>query len=155
MYWSASERRLEQLIITAQAVDGPGLDRPRSDYAASDLAPGRPVYFSEQDNRAKGPTLYKMTAREITSARVVVDIENASPIGFMMFRFFGPGDLRSTYILERTGEDLWTYCGITGAHESPLVRLRTDRDKSYINRALAFFSFIADTRPNGDMPWAK
>jgi len=155
-YWSVRDHRFQALIMYAHAVEERGGDRKRPDYAVSEMRPGQALFFVEQDNRSSSQVVYKMTVRELSDDRLVVEMENTSAAHMWFLTMYGAGDLHSTYILERIADDLWSYYSLTGVHENALVRLQgEDREKSYVNRALALFSFITVIPRDSSLPWAR
>src|SRR5262245_3534678 len=97
-YWSITDNGWETLIIRATALDGPDLARPRSDFTISELRDRPDLYFAETDNRSSQPIIYRMHVAA-TSTKLVVRIENVTPVRIFMMTVFGPGDMQSVHFL--------------------------------------------------------
>ena len=108
-YWSVTEGRWLTLITKATALEGPDLDRPRSDFSLAEMRSGADLYFAQSENRAGGDVVYWMRVRDFGSNRLVVAIENASPVSRYLVTVFNPGDLASVHFLERRGPGVWGY----------------------------------------------
>jgi hypothetical protein len=141
-YWSVTEGGWRTLITDASALDGPDLARRRPDFTLSELKSGKDLYFAQSDNRAGGEVLYRMQVKEMSATRLVVAIENVSPVKRFMLTLFNPGDLRSLHFLERQGPKDWSYYGLAWAGETTASMLAVPQ-ASYVNRAKAFFAHLA------------
>ena len=88
-----------------------------------------------------------MRVRDFGSNRLVVAIENASPVSRYLVTVFNPGDLASVHFLERRGPGVWGYYGLAWAGDSLVSRLAVP-EVSYVNRALALYRhFLGEDRP--------
>ena len=146
-YWSVTEGRWLTLITKATALEGPDLDRPRSDFSLAEMRSGADLYFAQSENRADGDVVYWMRVRDFGSNRLVVAIENASPVSRYLVTVFNPGDLASVHFLERRGPGVWGYYGLAWAGDSLVSRLAVP-EASYVNRALALYRhFLGEDRP--------
>ncbi len=146
-YWSVTEGGWLTLITKATALEGPDLDRPRSDFSLAEMRSGADLYFAQSENRAGGDVVYRMRVRDFGSNRLVVAIENASPVSRYLVTLFNPGDLASVHFLERRGPGIWGYYGLAWAGDSLVSRLAVP-EASYVNRALALYRhFLGEDRP--------
>jgi hypothetical protein len=141
-YWSVSEGGWRTLIADAFALDGPGLERKRPDFALSEMKGGKDLFFAQKDNRSAGDVVYRLQVKEMNATRLVVAIENASPVTRFMLTLFNPGDLRSLHFLEREGPGVWNYYGLAWAGETTASRLAVPQ-ASYVNRAKALYGHFA------------
>jgi hypothetical protein len=137
-YWSVSDKAWRALVTDAAAVNGPGERRRREDFAAAEMMPGSDLYFVQHDNRSSTEVLYRMRVREKTSDRLVMEMENASPIRFLAFALFRPGDLQSVYFVERRAPGVWGYYNISRTAKTA-SRLAGGHEESYVNRAVALY----------------
>ena len=153
-YWSVTDGRWERLITNAAALDGPNLARRRSDFTVDDLKSGRDVYFEQNDNRSSDPVIYRMRVRAATSDRVIVEMENFTPIEFYLIRLYPAGSLRSLYFLDQHAPGIWDYYSLfeVGPGASALTR---GYDRSYVNRATALFRYIAGIPTDQEPPAAR
>ena len=136
-YWSVTEGGWRTLITAATALDGPDLG-PRPDFTLAEMRSGKDLYFAQADNRAAGDVIYRMRVRELSPTRLVVAIENVSPVRKFMLRLFNPGDLQSLHFLERQGPNVWSYYGLAWAGETGPALLAAP-EASYVNRVKAFY----------------
>jgi hypothetical protein len=137
-YWSVTEGGWRTLITSATALEGPKVDRPRSDFTLAEMRSGADLYFAQSENRAGGDVVYRMRVQDFGPNRFVVRIENASPVSRYLVTLFNPGDLASVHFLERTGPGVWGYYGLAWAEDSLVSRLAVP-EASYLNRALALY----------------
>jgi len=146
-YWSVTEVGWRTLITKAAALEGPNLDRPRSDFTLAEMRSGTDLYFTQTENRAGGDVVYRMRVRDFGPDRFVVAIDNVSPVSRYLVTLFNPGDLASVHFLERRGPRVWGYYGLAWAGDSLVSRLAVP-EASYVNRALALYRhFLGEDRP--------
>lgn len=143
-YFSVTDNKTEPLLAAASAVADPGGETHRGDFTPAELADGAPHYFVQEDNRSTGEVTYSMRAVLITANRLVVTIENTTPVKSYFIRLFDPGDLRATYYLDQLRPGVWGYYGLSGIQESSVTG---DHRDSYANRAIAEFNHIATMAP--------
>ena len=141
-YWSASDKRWRVLITDAAALDGPSVKRRRPDFAAAEMETRKGVYFLQDDSRSSGPVVYRLQVLESGPARLVVKVENVSPVRTFMVTLFHPGDLQFVYFLEARSPGLWSLYSLsrTGRGASSLS---SGHEASYVSRAVAFYRHIA------------
>ena len=149
-YWSVSAKRWETLVKEAHALDASG--RPRADFAAGELVAGREVSFSQADNGA-GATVFRMKVVSLEAQRVVLSVENAAAISYMLVPLFRPGELQTLYVLTQEDGDTWRYGSLTrsGAGAS---RMTDGHEASGINRAVAVFRHTAGVAYDQEPPAA-
>jgi hypothetical protein len=146
-YWSVTEGGWRTLITSATALEGPKVDRPRSDFTLAEMRSGADLYFAQSENRAGGDVVYRMRVQDFGPNRFVVRIENASPVSRYLVTLFNPGDLASVHFLQRTGPGVWGYYGLAWAEDSLVSRLAVP-EASYLNRALALYRhFLGEEQP--------
>ncbi|MGB6700947.1 hypothetical protein, partial [Methyloceanibacter sp.] len=58
-YWSVTEGGWRTLITSATALEGPKVDRPRSDFTLAEMRSGADLYFAQSENRAGGDVVYR------------------------------------------------------------------------------------------------
>jgi hypothetical protein len=141
-YWSEKGGGWSPLIKDAAALRraDPGSRRP--DFTLPELRTGHPLYFFQDDNRSSGPVVYRMQVLQSDSDRLVVTVENVSPIRAFFITWFPPRNLQSIYIFERREAGIWTLYTLwrTGAGvNAPSA----GHEKSYASRALAFYRYLA------------
>ena len=117
-YWSVTEGGWRTLITSATALSGPDLDHPRPDFTLAEMPSGKELYFAQGDNRAGGDVVYRMRVGEVSPTRLIVAIENVTPVRRFMLTLFNPGDLQSLHFLERQGPNVWSHYGLAWAGET-------------------------------------
>ena len=141
-YWSDKGGGWSPLIKDAAALRRADPSSRRPDFTLPELKSGQPLYFFQDDNRSSGPVVYRMQVLQSDSDRVVVAVENVSPIRAFFITWFPPRNLQSIYIFERRGSGIWTLYTLwrTGAGANALS---AGHEKSYASRALAFYRYLA------------
>lgn len=153
-YWSVTDKAWRPLITDAAAVYGPDDRRRRDDFTAAEMIQGKELYFVQHDSRSTGEVLYRMRVLEKSDSRLVVNVENASPIRFLAFTLFGANDLQVVTFVERRGPGLWGYYSLsrTGMNAS---RLAGGHESSYVNRAIAIYRHFVGIPSDRDPPAAR
>jgi uncharacterized protein DUF6675 len=141
-YWTASDRRWRILIADAVAVDGHDSRHRRPDFTAAELRTGKDLYFLQDDSRSSGSVLYQMQVLEIGPKRLVVAIENASPVRAFLMTLFHPGDLQFLYFLDARGPGIWGLYSLTRTGRGA-SSLSSGHENSYVSRAVAFYRHFA------------
>ena len=145
-YWSVRDKAWRVLIEDAAALAAPQAGQRRTDFTPAEMRAGAELHYEETDNRSSTPVVYRMRVLEATMERVVVETENLSPIRAFMVTVFPAGSLRAAYFLERRDAATWMVYGLssTGGEASALA---AGSVKSYVNRATAFYRYLAGEKP--------
>ncbi len=86
------------------------------------MAEGSSLYFVQADSRSPGQVVYRMRVLEKRPDRLVVAIANATPVRLFLVTLFAPGDLQSTFFLERlSASGAWGYYGLWGIRTNALT----------------------------------
>jgi hypothetical protein len=141
-YWSFSEGRRETLIRDAVPVSGTGEQMPASDFALSDMKNGSDLFFRQTDNRSASGVIYRMRVLEHAQHRLLIAVENTSPVKFLFMTLFQPGDLQTVYLLEQAKDRTWRYYNLSGIRGSSWAT-GSGSEKSYMSRALSMFAHFA------------
>ena len=83
-----------------------------------------------------------MTVLEATPDRVVVSMENVSAIRLLLITLFPPGSVQTVHFLERQPDGSWGYYSLMRTRASSSL-LTGGFLSSYVNRAAAFYRYIA------------
>jgi hypothetical protein len=136
-YWSVKDADWHTLITAAEALESTQ-GKARTDFSPAELKDGKAFYFRQNDNRSSGSVLYRLEILEMTPERIGIAVENVSPVKYMLFTVFRPGDVRSVYVFEKIRDGAWAYYNLYGVRErwNPPCE---DTAKSYGNRAVAMF----------------
>ena len=140
-YWSTSSGRWRPLAERAWAVDDLSHRRPRSELTAADLFTGLPLYYAEEDRRT-GTVVYRMQTLSVAPYRVVLAVENVSPIRLYLLTLFDPGALQTVLFLQRLSPDTWGLYELTRTGPGTSL-FAGGHEASYANRAAAIFNYLA------------
>ena len=152
-YWSTTHKQWQTLIVKAQALAGSPPSQRREDFTIEEMRAGDGLYFEQVDNLS-GTAVYRMRVAEASADRLVVEVENVSIMRYLFVTLFHPGEMQSVYFLDRESENVWRYYSIarTGRGAS---RLATGHETSSINRAVAFYRFLAGIPTDQEPPAAR
>ena len=153
LYWSATEKRWQKLILEAYASPGPDSNQHRPDFSVDEIAEGRTLFFQQEDNRF-GKVTYRMRIRSASTGRLVFDVENATTIRYLLIPVFEPGQVQSIYYLEQEAPGLWRYYGIART-SGKAGGLLAGHEASAINRAVAFYRHLAGIPTDQEPPAAR
>ena len=152
-YWSTTHKRWQTLIVNAHAVAGSPPSRQREDFTPEEMKSGTVLYFEQVDNLS-GTATYRLRVAEASAGRLVFNIENVSSMRYLLVTLFHPGEMQSVYFLDRESDNVWRYYSIvrTGRGAS---RLAAGHENSSINRAVAFYRFLAGIPTDQEPPAAR
>jgi hypothetical protein len=151
-YWSVTHKRWQTLIVSAQAVSGPQAGRRRRDFTPAEMTEGN-VFYEQTDNLS-GTATYRIRIEAASTDRIVYSFENVSVMRYLFVTLFDPGEMQSVYFLDRESDNVWRYYSIarTGPDSS---RLTAGHEASSINRAVAFYRWLAGVPTDQDPPAAR
>lgn len=151
-YWSVTRGRWRKLFSDATALTGPDRGARRSDFTADELRPGETLYFWQEESSAAGSAVYRLRIRERKPDRIVLAIDNVSPVSLAFLTLAEAGAYEFLYLLERESPGVWRYYSLSRAGDGPVL-LAESHEKSYVNRAVAIFRYVAgiatDREPAG------
>jgi hypothetical protein len=153
-YWSVTDQAWDPLVTSATALSGPDSGQRRPDFAPTELTEGSTLFFAQSDNRSSGEVVYRLLIRELRPDRLVIATENVTAVRKLILTMFAPGELQSTYFLERRSPGVWTYYSLsrTSPDANPLAR---GHAASYLNRAVALFRYVAGIPTDQEPPAAR
>jgi hypothetical protein len=152
-YWSTTHKQWQTLIVNAHALRGPQPNQRRQDFTADELQEGKVFYFEQADNLS-GKAIYRLRFSQASEDRIVFDIENVTVMRYFFVTLFHPGEMQSMYFLDREPDNVWRCYSMvrTGRDAS---RLATGHESSSINRAVAFYRFLAGIPVDQEPPAAR
>jgi len=155
-YWSVSDREWETLVIDAAALNGPDVNRRRPDFDVSEITEGKVLYFLEQDNRSPEPVIYGMEVLERGPNRLVIAVENYTPLRMWLMTLFPPHQLQFLHILDARGYGIWGLFTLVRTGLGARA-LSSGHDASYVSRAVAFYRHFAliPTDQNPPVIWSS
>jgi hypothetical protein len=152
-YWSTTHKQWQTLIVKAHALAGSPPSRQREDFTSEEMKQGTVLYFQQVDNLS-GTAIYRMRVAEASPDRLVFEVENVSTMRYLFVTLFRPGEMQSAYFLDRESEDVWRYYSITRTGRNA-SRLAAGHASSSINRAVAFYRFLAGIPTDQEPPVAR
>jgi hypothetical protein len=152
-YWSTTEQAWRPLLLAATAVTSKTGGLPRGNFTSAELENGQDVYLSQRDGRVARDVIYRMRLRVHKPDRLVIETENVTPVSWFTLTLFKPGDLRTTYFLEHRSGGTWSYYALTTIASGKW--LTAGHDKSYINRAVAMYRYLAGIPTDLEPPPAR
>jgi len=152
-YWSTSHQEWQKLIVNANATTGPPAGQRRRDFPPDEIREGSDLYYQQTDNLT-GKAVYRMHILAESADRLVFCTENTGTMRYLLVPLFRPGDIQAIYFLDRESENVWRYYSIvrTGRNSSSLV---AGHEASSINRAIAFYRYLAGIPGNKEPPAAR
>jgi len=152
-YWSVTHNHWQTLIVTAHALTVPQAGRRRQDFTPAEMTQGK-VFYLEQTDNLSGTAIYRLSIQEASADRIVYSLENVSVMRYLLVTLFDPGEMQSIYFLDRESDNVWRYYSIarTGRDSS---RLTAGHAASSINRAVAFYRWLAGVPTDQDPPAAR
>ncbi len=149
-YWSTTHKQWQTLIVKAHALTGSPPSSRREDFTPEEMKEGKQLYF-EQDDNLSGTAIYRMRVAVASADRLVFDVENVSIMRYLFVTLFRPGEMQSVYFLDRESDNVWRYYSIARTGRSA-SRLATGHASSSINRAVAFYRFLAGIPTDEEPP---
>lgn len=150
LYWSASKKQWQPLIVEASALQGAAGDR-RRDFSLDEVAESRNLYFQQKDSLL-GNAVYRIRIRSVSPERLVFDTENTSTIRYFLLPLFGPSEVQSIYFFERESPDVWRYYNLARTSASSGTE---GYQASCINRAVAFYRHMAGIPTDKEPPESR
>lgn len=138
-YWSVTDEQWNVLVTSAAALSSDRTER--EDFTAHELANGEHFYFQQSDNRSSGDVIYRGEILYADPGRIIVIVENVSPVKYLLFTVFRPGAIRSAYVFQKVGPDIWGYYNLYGVKEK--WESSGKERQSYIHRAIAMYRHFA------------
>jgi hypothetical protein len=152
-YWSTTHKQWQTLILSAHALTDDQPSQRRQDFRPEEMKAGKVLYFEQVDNLS-GKAIYRMHIAEASADRLVFDVENVSTIHYLFMPLLHPGEIQSTYFLDRESQDVWLYYSIvrTGTNSN---RLLMGNESSAVNRAAAFYRYLVGIPTDQEPPAAR
>jgi hypothetical protein len=152
-YWSTTHQQWQTLIVSAHALAGPTPGNRRKNFAPDEMEGGQVLYLEQADNLS-GTAIYRMHIVEVSTDRLVFDVENISVMRYLFVTLFHPGEMQTVYFLDRESDDVWRYYSITRTGRNA-SRLATGHQSSSVNRAVAFYRCLVGIPTDQEPPVAR
>jgi len=151
-YWSVTDRQWNAMFTHAAALEGSGPKNTRGDLTAAELRSGREFYFLAADNRSGYETVSRLRVSEVGKGRIILEIDNVTPLRWLLLTFAAPGDVQTWYFLEHENADSWRFYSLTRVQYASRWFAEVIPNASYINRAVAMYRYIAGIPTDRDLP---
>ena len=152
-YWSTTHKRWQTLVVDGHALAGPQHSQTRQDFTPDEMKVGEALYFEQADNLT-GKATYRMQIVEESANRIVFTVENVSTIHYLFIPVLRPGEMQSIYFLNHESEGVWLLYGMVRTSKNANKRIAANESSS-INRAVAFYRFIAGIPTDQEPPAAR
>jgi hypothetical protein len=142
-YWSVTGKKWKGLMPSVKAITAVN-GKERADFMAAEIHSGQDFHFVVNDN-----TTYRGRVMQATKDRVAFSVENLTPVKLVLVPLFHPGDIKFFCIIERRPDGPWSYYS--------LLRIDANatgmgEDSSYVNRAVAYYRYIAGIPSDQEPP---
>jgi len=152
-YWSTTHKRWQTLIVDAHALNDSQANQRRADFTPEEMKPGALLYFEQTDNLS-GRAVYRMHIVEASPDRIVVDVENVSPLRYFYLTVIPVGETQSIYFLDRESAGVWRFYGLVRIGKNA-NRMIAGNEASSINRAVAYYRHLVGIRTDLESPAAR
>lgn len=150
-YWSVTDKEWRVLVTEAAGLGGLGSKARRADFAAPEMKAGLDLFFVQHDSRSTGEVVYKMRVREAGADRLVLELENVTPVRTFFVTVFRPGGMKFLYFLERRASGNWGFYALLSTNSSSAE----GKEASFINRAAAYYRHFTGVPTDGAPPLAR
>jgi hypothetical protein len=153
-YWSVTRQIWRPLVPAATALSGPDRSFVREDFLPGELTTGDHFHYWQTENSPAGDVVYRVEIRHKSVDRLVLRIENATPVRFLLMPLFDTGEYQFIYFLQREDGDIWRFYSLLRAGDAMGVS-GEDHEASFVNRAVAVFRHIAGIAGDAAPPAAR
>ena len=152
-YWSTTHKRWQTLIVDAHALADQQSNQRRGDFMADEMKQGAVLYFEQADNLS-GKAVYRMHIVEASPDRLVIAVENVTPLRYFHLTVIPTGETQSIYFLDRESGSVWRFYGIVRIGKNA-NRMIAGNESSSINRAVAFYRHLVGIPTDLEPPAAR
>ncbi len=153
-YWSVSRRTWRPLLEQSFALSAPDPSARRPDFMPDELTSGDRVLVLEDENGPAAELIQQFSIIHRDDEKLVVGATNLTPSTMLLVTLFNAGGSDMQLWLERETGKIWTYYSLTRLSGSSLLA-KAALERSYMNRAAAFFHFLAATPKKLQLPAAR
>lgn len=152
-YWSISRGAWSDWLSDASALRSTDRASRRPDFSAAELAKGGTFHFMENEGGLTGPRVDRLVVEPVRPDRLVLSMENVSPVRYAFLTMIEPGGSQLWLQLQRAKNGLWRYYGLARAADLPAF-LPRDPAKATLNRAAALLRYLAGQPTDAPPPLA-
>lgn len=149
-YWSTTKQKWRPLVVAVSVIDATG---SFSRDGSTRLSAGHDRLFVERDEYT-GNTTYRMRTLEHSDSRLVVSVENVTPIKLAILTVFEPRALQTVTFVEREkSSGIWSTYQITRV-ASGSSSIALGYKGSFLNRLEAIRRYLAGQPTDQEPPLA-
>ena len=152
-YWSVSRGRWHRLFPQAYALAGPDRAIRRADFSNGEMRPGKKLYFWQKESSSAGSGVYQLRVLARGPEQLAFDVQNVTPVQIGFVTLFAAGEYTFLYFLEKESSRVWRYYSLFRAGTGPSLLANLHR-KSYVNRAVAVYRYLAGIPTDREPPTA-
>lgn len=153
-YWSVSRRKWRPLLERSFALSAPDPSARRQDFALDELKTGDQVLVLEDENGFAGELIQQFSIIRRDAEKLNVSATNLTPSTMLLATLFEAGGSDMQLWVEHEAGEVWTYYSLTRLSGSSLLA-NPALERSYMNRAAAFFHFLTATPEELQSPAAR
>jgi hypothetical protein len=153
-FWSVTRESWLPMFESAVAVTGADGQTPRPDFTASELVHGAVRYLLADQNDPLGAIVQRLTVRERSADRLVLELENVSGGTLALVEVLPVGGARTLLHMEREAGEVWTFYTLISVTDQAPDMLAPPR-ASWINRAVALYRWFAGIPTDREPPAAR
>ena len=153
-YWSVTDHAWKSLVTDISALSSADPLQKRADFSPTELEAKQDVFFVQHDNRTTNGVVYRMRVRERLPNRLVVEMENVTGMRLLLATLFQPKTLQTVHFFERIAPNSWGYYSLTRTTEAGSSSVVDGHAASYVNRAAAYYRFLAGIPTDREPPLA-
>lgn len=150
-YWSVTDGRWRPLLAESFALeDASEPRRRRPDFGAAEVLSGETLFFAQDDTRTTGLNVFALRVLHASPDALVFETRNVTALRLLILTVFPADSVLAYHYLQRDPAGTWRYYGLT------LVRAggTPERERSLVNRAAAYYRFLAGQPSAGAPPLA-
>lgn len=154
LYWSASRQKWRPLLEQSYALSAPDPSARRQDFTLDELKTGDQVLVLEDENGLAREVIQQFSIIHRDAEKLIVGATNLTSSTMLLATLFEAGGSDMQLWVEHEAGEIWTYYSLTRLSGSPLLA-KPALERSYMNRAAAFFHFLAATPEELQSPAAR
>lgn len=153
-YWSVSRQKWRPLLERNFALSAPNRNARRQDFTLDELEAGDQVLVLQDENGPARELIQRYSIIHRDAEKLIVRTTNLTRSKMMLATLFEAGGSDMQLWVEREAGKVWTYYSLTRLSGSSLLA-NPALERSYMNRAAAFFHFLAATPEELQSPAAR
>lgn len=153
-YWSVLRQKWRPLLEQSYALTASEPFDRRRDFTTDELQTGDHVLVLQDENGPVRELIQQFSIIHRDAEKLIVNATNLTSSTMLLVTLLEVGGSDMHLWLERESGQIWTYYSLTRLSGSKLLA-KPALERSYMNRAAAFFHFLADTPDELQSPAAR